>query len=109
MGKAFLVILLIAVAAFFIYKQTHHPASDEELKVEAVEERFISASNRFMGSAAGGAAAGLDVVEEAAVEVQKTRAELTRLAKTLTEPKAILKAEELRAKIDVFCRKNDIR
>jgi hypothetical protein len=109
MGKAFLVILLIAVAVFFIYKQTHKPLSEEELKVKAVEERFIAASSQFMGSAAGGAAAGLDVIEAAAIQVQKTRAELVRLGQVLTEPKAILKAEELKAKIDEFCRKNDIK
>jgi hypothetical protein len=109
MGKAFLVILLIAVAVFFIYKQTHKPLSEEELKVKAVEERFIAASSQVMGSAAGGAAAGLDVIEAAAIQVQKTRAELVRLGQVLTEPKAILKAEELKAKIDEFCRKNDIK
>jgi 5-bromo-4-chloroindolyl phosphate hydrolysis protein len=109
MGKAILVIILIAIAAFIVYKQTHHPASEEELKVKAVEERFISASNKFMSAAAGGMAAGLDETEAAMIQVQKTRAELIRLSKTLTEPKAILKAEELRAKIDEFCRKNDIK
>jgi hypothetical protein len=109
MGKAFLVILLIAVAAFFFYKQTHKPLSEEELKVKAVEERFLSASAKFMGAAAGGVAAGLDVAEAAAIRVQKTRDELARLTGTLTEDKAILKAEELRAKIDEFIRKNDIK
>jgi hypothetical protein len=109
MGKAFLVILLIAVAAFFVYKQTHKPLSEEELKVKAVEERFLAASSKFMGAAAGGVAVGLDAAEAAAIQVQKTRDGLARLIGTLTEDKAILKAEELRAKIDEFIRKNDIK
>jgi len=109
MGKAFLVILLIAVAVFFVYKQTHKPLSEEELKVKGVEERFIAASSKFMGAAASGLAAGLDVAEAAAIEVQKARNELARLTGALTEDKAILKAEELRAKIDEFIRKNDIK
>jgi len=109
MGKAFLVILLIAIAAFFIYKQTHTPASEEELAVKAVEERFTAASNKFISAAAGGLATGLDEAESAVVEVQRARNELARLRKTLTEDKAVVQAEELRAKIDEFCRKNDIR
>jgi hypothetical protein len=109
MGKVLLVILLIAAAAFFIYQQTHKPLSEEELKVKAVEERFLAASSKFMGAAAGGVAVGLDAAEAAAIQVQKTREELTRLTGTLTEDKAILKAEELRAKIDEFIRKNDIK
>jgi hypothetical protein len=109
MGKAFLVILFIAIAAFFVYKQIHRPASDEELKVKAVEESFIAASSRFMGGAAGGRADGLDAVDTAAVEVQKIRNTLARLLPTLTEDMAIRKAEELQAKIEEFCRKNDIK
>jgi hypothetical protein len=109
MGKAFLVILLIAIAAFLIYKQTHQPASDEELKVKAIEETFSAASSRFIGGAASGRPDGLDAVDAAAVEVQKIRNALTRLVPTLTEDKAIRKAEELQAKIEEFCRKNDIK
>ena len=109
MGKAVLIILLIAIAAFFIYKQTRQPLSDEELAVKAVEERFITASGKFMGTAAGGLAGGLDAAEAAVVEVQKVRNELTQLRKTLTEDKAIAKADALVAKVNEFCRKNDIQ
>jgi hypothetical protein len=109
MGKALLVILLIAAAAFFIYRQTHRTVSEEEQKVKAVEERFIAASSRFMGAAAGGTADGLDIAEAASVQVLKARNELGRLMPALTEEKAIRKAEELQARIDEFCRKNDIK
>jgi hypothetical protein len=109
MGKAILIILLIAAAAFLIYRQTHPPLSAEEMLVRAVEDRFTAASSRFMGNAAGGLAVGLDSAEAAVVEVQKTRSELARLRRTLTENKAIIRAEALKAKIDEFCRKNDIR
>ena len=109
MGKVILVILLIAIAAFFIYKQTHHPASDEELAVQAVDERFRAAQAKFMSAAGGGLTAGLDTAEQAVIDVQKVRSELARLQKTLTEEKAVARAEELAAKIDEFCRKNDIK
>jgi len=109
MGKRFLVILLVAVAAFFIYKETRRPVSAEELKVKAVEEGFVAASSRFMGGAAGGTPEGLDAAEAAAVEVQKARNDLARLLPALTEGKAIRMAGELREKIAEFCRKNDIK
>jgi hypothetical protein len=109
MGKAFLVFLLIAVAAFFIYKQTSKPVSDEELKVKAVEERFLMASAKFMGTAGSGLADGLDVAEAAVIQVQKIRNDLARLLPTLTEDRAIRMAGELQEKIAEFCRKNDIK
>jgi hypothetical protein len=109
MGKAILVIILIAAAAFLIYRQTHPPASAEEMQIRAVQDRFTAASSRFMGNAAGGLAVGLDSAEAAVVDVQKARGELDRLMKTLTEDKAIARAEALKAKIDEFCQKNDIR
>jgi len=109
MGKVFLVILLIGVAVFFVYRQNYKPLSEEEQKVKAIELNFIAASARFMGSAGGGAAVELDEVEAAAVRVQKIRNELALLMGTLKDEKAVLKAEELRAKIDEFIRKNDIK
>ncbi len=109
MGKAVLIILLIAVAAFVVYKQTHHPASDQELAVQAIEERFHTAQAKFMGSAGGGLAVGLDSAEQAVVDVQKVRRELGKLRQTLTEEKAIARAEELSVKVEEFCRKNDIK
>jgi hypothetical protein len=109
MGKVVLVILLIAAAVFFIYKQTHHPASDEELAVQAVEERFHYAQAKFIGAAGGGLSVGLDAAEAAVVDVQKVRSDLARLRKTLTEEKAVARADELAAKVDEFCRKNDIK
>src|SRR5512137_318496 len=102
MGKAFLVILLIAIAGFFIYKQVHRPATAEELSVKGVEVRFIAASNKFISAAGGGLATGLDEAESAVVEVQRARNELVRLRKTLTEERAIALADALKAKVDEF-------
>jgi len=108
MGKTFLVILLIGAAAFFIYREVHHPASAEELKVKAVEEQFVSASGKLIGAGAGSTAIGLDAVESSAAQIRRLREDLAFLSRTLSEDKAILRAEELRLKIDEFCRKNDI-
>ena len=46
--------------------------------------------------------------ETAVVQIQKIQAELARLRETLTEDKAIRKADALAEKIDAFCKKNDI-
>jgi len=108
-GRKFLAILLVAAAAFFIYKQTHRTVSEEEQKVKAIEESFIAASSRFMGGAAGGTPEGLDAAEAAVVEVQKVRTALSRLLPTLTEDRAVRMAGELQARIEEFCRKNDIK
>jgi len=109
MGRKFLAILLVAVAAFFIYKQTHRTASEEDQKVKAIKESFVAASSRFMGGAAGGTPEGLDAAEAAVVEVQKVRSALSRLLPTLTEDGAVRMAGELQARIEEFCRKNDIK
>ena len=108
MGKAFLVILLIGAAAFFIYREVHHPASAEELKVKAIEEQFLTASSKLIGAGGGPTVVGLDVVESAAAQVRRLRGDLAFLSRTLSEEKAIARAESLRLKIDEFCRKNDI-
>jgi hypothetical protein len=109
MGRRLLVFLLVAVGIFLVYKQIHRPLSHEEMMVRAVEDRFTAASSRFIGVAAAGLAAGLDSAEAAVREVQKVRDEAARLTKTLTEDEAIARARTLEAKIDAFCRKNDIR
>lgn len=109
MGRRLLVFFLVAVGVFLVYKQIHRPLSQEEMKVRAVEDRFAAASSRFMGIAGGGLAAGLDSAEAAVREIQKVRDETTRLMKTLTEDKAIARAQRLKAQVDEFCRKNDIR
>jgi hypothetical protein len=108
MGKAFLIILLIGVAAFFIYRQVKPPLSGEELKVKALEDLFISASGKLMGAGGGPGVEGLDTAEAAAFQIQKVRANLADLRRLLTEDKAIRRAEDLKLKIDEFCRKNDI-
>ncbi len=108
MGKILLVVLLIAVAALIIYLQTRTPVSAEELKVKAIEDAYLATVSRFTGAAGGPGVSGLDVVDAAVSQIQKLRADLKQLRATLTEEKAIHRADELLAKIAEFCRKNDI-
>jgi hypothetical protein len=46
--------------------------------------------------------------ETAVTQVLKLRAELAKLRETLTEERAIGKADALAEKIEYFCKKNDI-
>ena len=111
MAKALLVLLLIAGAAFFIYKQTNRTDSEEEQLVASIQDRYVVVVNKFLSASGRAGAIGMDTTydsETAVTQVLKLRAELAKLRETLTEDKAIGKADALAEKIDNFCRKNDI-
>lgn len=111
MAKAFLVLLLIAGAAFFIYKQTNRTPSEEEEMVASVRDRYAVVVNKFLNAAGRAGSIGMDTTDDsetAATQILKLRTELAKLRETLTEDKAIGKAEALAEKIEYFCKKNDI-
>jgi hypothetical protein len=111
MAKTLLVLVLIAGAAFFIYKQTNRTDSEEMAKVDSIRERYVIVVNKFTSAVGRSGAIGMDTTldaETASVQVLKLRAELARLRQTLTEERAIGKADELAEKIEYFCKKNDI-
>ena len=111
MAKGLLVLVLIAGAAFFIYRQTSQKPSEEEALVTSIRERYVIVVNKFLSAVGRSGAIGMDTTldsETASVQVLKLRAELARLRQTLTEERAIGKAVDLAEKIDNFCKKNDI-
>jgi len=110
MGKAILIIVLI-VAAFFIYRHYNTPPSPEEQKVIALDKVYSAAVAKFAGSTnSTGIAMDLSTPAEGALaQIQKLRRDLADLKGTLAEPKALRRAEELQARIEEFCRKNDIK
>lgn len=111
MAKVLLVLVLIGAAAFFIYRQTGQKPSEEEAMVASIKDRYAVVVNKFLSAAGRSGAIGMDTTldsEAAANQVLKLRAELAKLRETLTEEKAVRKADELAGKIDNFCRKNDI-
>jgi hypothetical protein len=109
MGKA-LIILVVAVAAgLFLYNYMKHADSEEAALVDGIRARYVGAVNKFLkaGSMAGGLDTNLDA-ESAANEILGIRAELAALQKSLTETKAIRKADKLADKIERFCRQHSI-
>ena len=111
MAKALLVLLLIVGAAFFIYKRTNQTPSEEEEMVVSIRDRYAVVVNKFLSAAGRAGAIGMDTTydsETAVTQVLKLRAELAKLRETLTEERAIGKADALAEKIEYFCKKNDI-
>lgn len=111
MGKGFVALVLIAAAAFFIYKQTSQEPSEEEAWVASIKDRYAVVVNKFLSAAGRSGAIGMDTTmdsETAAAQMLKLRADLAEIRKSLTEDKAIAKARELAEKIEDFCEKNDI-
>ncbi len=111
MAKALLVLLLIVGAAFFIYKQTNRTDSEEIAMVDSIRDRYVVVVNKFLSATGRAGAIGMDTTfdsETAANQVLKLRAELAQLRKTLTEKRAIGRADALAEKIEYFCKKNDI-
>ncbi len=108
MGKVILVLLLIGVVAFFVLQKAKTPATEEELKVKAVAERFLAVQGKIMGSGGGTGPVDLDTTEGFINQMKRIRVEIADLRRTLTEDKARQAAEDLRYKIEEFCKKNDI-
>jgi len=111
MAKTLFVLLLIAGAAFLIYRQVHVPASEEVLQVKDLQDRFAVVVNRFTSASGRSGMIGMDTTDQTETAVNQTlkiRAELADLRKRLTEAAAIKKADKLSEKIEFFCKKNDI-
>ena len=106
-----LIILFAAVAVIVLFQCSGGPASDEELQVRALEKGYAAATSSYFRALRTMGGTGLDTtsdVESAVDEIKEIQKELGELVKTLTEEKAAAKAEELKAKIDEFYRRNEI-
>jgi hypothetical protein len=111
MSKRLWILFLAVAAGSFFFACGGGPSSDEELRVKAVGDGFTAAASDFVKASRAMGGLGMDTTadaEGAVVEIKKIRAELADLTKTLTEEEAIRMAGELKARIDDFCRKNDI-
>jgi hypothetical protein len=111
MGKTIVVLVLIAAAAYFVYQQTSKPASEEVQLVKHLEERYAVVVNKFLSASGRAGSIGMDTTfdsETAVVQIKQVQSDLAELQATLTEDKAIARADALAEKIAYFCKKNDI-
>jgi hypothetical protein len=111
MTKRLIILLAAFTAVIALFQCSGGPASEEELQVRALEKGYAAASSSFLRALRTMGGTGLDTtsdVESAVEEIKEIRKELGELIKTLTEEKATAKAEELKAKIDEFYRRNEI-
>jgi hypothetical protein len=108
--KKFIWLIIIAAAGYLAY--THFfQISPEENLVRNLEKEFQAATDNYIASMRQAAEPGLAVIsdpEKAEMEVKAVRKKLQELMKTLTDEKAIARAQELEGKIQNFCQRNDI-
>ena len=112
MRKALLVLVLAAGAAYFISERAGRAPSEEEQLVRQHNDRYVILVGKFTSAAGRAGTLGMDStfdIEAVVREILEVRDKLAALRATLTEDRAIGKADELAAKIENFCRKNDIK
>lgn len=109
--KALVWIIILAVIGYFAYTQFFGPLSEEEQLVKDLDKQFNLAARQFVGAGRLSGGTGLDMTSDAEMavnKIKKVRKELESIEDTLTEEKAIERAEKLDAKIKNFYEKNDL-
>jgi len=112
MGKAIVVLILIAAAGYFIYQQVGRTPSGEEMLVTHLQERFAVVVSKFTSAAGRSGLIGMDTtsdMEGVVNQVLGLQKELAELRAELTEERAISKADALAGKIETFIKKNEIK
>lgn len=106
-----LFILIIILGAGYLAYDSFFKTTPEEDAVRALEKEFQAATQNYIAANRQAAEPGLVVIsdpEKAENQVKAVRNKLKELLPTLTEEKAIARAQELESKIQTFCEKNDI-
>ncbi|MBN2206909.1 MAG: hypothetical protein JW742_05850 [Candidatus Aminicenantes bacterium] len=110
MKKEYVALALIVVG-FLVYTRLSRPVSDEERQVQAYEERFETARNRFLASVRSLAMPGESAIADPDAAVRRlkaVKADFDRFYGSLTEDAALARADKLAAAIEEFFEKNDI-
>ncbi len=111
MAKVLIIIVLIAAAAFLLYRGVDKQSSDEVRMVKAAESRFEMASAKYMriGKTSGMlASSAVEESETAVNSLKQIKNEFDHLKSTLTDDKAVSRAARLSDRIEEFFFKNDI-
>jgi hypothetical protein len=111
MVRKLIILALILGAAYVIYQRVNKPQSAEDQRVAQLRDRYVVLVNKFTGAVGRAANMGVDTsfdVESVVIQLKELRTEVTEMRRTLTEERAIGKADELADKITQFFKKNDI-
>ncbi len=104
-------ILILAAAGYLAYSVALKPLAGELGEVRSLEKVYNQAVDRYITSMRQAGEPGLIVLadpEFAERKIREARTKADELVKSLREPRAIERAKALRAKIEDFCRTNQI-
>lgn len=105
-------VLVIGVLVYLGYSYLVRTTSSEEAAVRSLEKEFNRATDRYISTMRQAGEPGLVILadpETAERMVKDVRPKLQTLMKTLTEEKAIARAQKLDSQILTFFERNQIR
>jgi ABC-type lipoprotein release transport system permease subunit len=108
--KKFIFLAVIVATGYLAYTNFFQTSAEEKL-VSNLEKEFQTATQNYIAANRQAAEPGLVAItdpEKAERQVKEVRKKLKELLPTLTDDKAIARAQELEAKIQNFCQKNEI-
>jgi hypothetical protein len=109
--KRFVWLVIFVVLGYLAYTQYVRTQSGEVAQVRQMEREFRRGTDRFISAMRGAGEPGLVVLAdpETAIKMLKDlRVRLQDLMKTLTEEKAIDRAQKLESQILTFFKRNEI-
>lgn len=104
-------LIILGVIAYLGYSNFVRTVSSEEAQVRDLEREFRRATDRYISSMRQAGEPGLVILadpETAERMVKEVRPKLIELMKTLTEEKAVARAQELENQILTFYKRNQI-
>jgi flagellar biosynthesis regulator FlbT len=104
-------ILILAALGYLVYTLTLKPLAGEMGDVRTLEKEFNLDTDRYISSLRQAGEPGMPILSDpefAERKVKEVRQRVAELLKSLREPKAQARARALQAKIDNFCKINQI-
>jgi hypothetical protein len=104
-------VLILAALGYLVYSVTLKPVSGEVGTVRSLEREFNKSMDRYIAAIRQAGEPGMPILadpEFAERKVKDVRGEVEALLKNLQDPKARARATRLYAKIQNFCKVNQI-
>lgn len=104
-------IVILGALGYFVYTLAIKPLSGELGEVRSLEKEFNRAADRYITSLRQAGEPGLTVIadpEFAERKVKDVRQQAAELLKSFQDPKALARARALQARIENFCKINQI-